>query len=355
MTRRAGEGPAVHAPGRSERDGTALPVRISALELTEVRLRLREPFQISSGTVEERRVLLLRLHHPDGPVGWSECVAAERPNYSPETVDTAWLMIRDFLGPAVLDRDFRHPGEVHDVLEAVACGHPMAKAAIEMGAWELAALLGRRSLSEVLGGTRDVVETGISIGIQSDPDQLVERARNASEQGYRKIKLKIKPGADVRYVQAVREALGPDASLMVDANAAYTLADADHLAELDGFGLLMIEQPLARDDLVRHAELQRRISTPICLDESIGSPDRAEDMLALGSGRIINIKPGRVGGFTNSLAIHDLCARAGIPVWCGGMLESGVGRAHNVALASLPNFLLPGAMVHSGSTMSRSQ
>ncbi|HEX6057993.1 MAG TPA: o-succinylbenzoate synthase, partial [Gemmatimonadaceae bacterium] len=183
---------------------------------------------------------------------------------------------------------------------------------------------------------------GISIGIQESPEALVARAGAAATQGYRKVKVKIRPGADVEYVRAVREALGPGVAVMADANSAYTLADADHLAELDAFSLTMIEQPLGDDDLVRHAELQRRLRTPICLDESITSLDRAEDMIALGSGRIVNIKPGRVGGFAPSIAIHDLAMRHGIPVWCGGMLESGVGRAHNVALASLRNFTLPG-------------
>jgi O-succinylbenzoate synthase len=198
------------------------------------------------------------------------------------------------------------------------------------------------SLAALLGGVRERIETGISLGIQPDPEALVAKARDAARSGYRKIKLKVKPGADVAFVSAVRDALGPDAPLMVDANNAYTVADFDHLAQLDAFDLVMIEQPLAWDDLVRHAELQKRIATPICLDESITSLERAEDMIRLSSGRIVNIKPGRVGGFGVSLAIHDLCRDHGIPVWCGGMLESGVGRAHNVALASLPNFSVPG-------------
>jgi O-succinylbenzoate synthase len=186
------------------------------------------------------------------------------------------------------------------------------------------------------------VATGISLGIQPTPDALVERARAARAAGYNKIKVKIAPGADVPFVRAVREALGPDVHLMADANSAYTLADTDHLAQLDDFDLIMLEQPLGQDDLVRHAALQRRMRTPLCLDESILDVQRAEDMIALGSGRIVNIKPGRVGGYTSSLAIHDLCTAHGVPVWCGGMLESGVGRAYNIALASLPNFTLPG-------------
>jgi O-succinylbenzoate synthase len=218
----------------------------------------------------------------------------------------------------------------------------MAKAAIEMGSWALAALRDGVPLATLLGGTRDRVPTGISIGIQASPEALVARATRALADGYGKIKVKIQPGADVDYVRAVREALGDGVHIMADANSAYTLADADHLAQLDALDLLMIEQPLGRDDLRRHAELQRRLRTPICLDESITDVERCEDMIALGAGRIVNIKPGRVGGFTESIAIHDLCRASGIPVWCGGMLESGIGRAYNVALASLPNFSLPG-------------
>jgi O-succinylbenzoate synthase len=228
------------------------------------------------------------------------------------------------------------------VLEENFRGHNMAKAAVEMAAWELAAQKEGISLSKKLGGTRDHIEVGISLGIQASPEALVEKARAALERGYRKVKIKIKPGSDIEYLRAVREAVGPEPHLMADANNAYTLADADRLAEWDELGLLMIEQPLAWDDLMRHAELQKRLKTPLCLDESITSVDRAEDMIALRSGRIVNIKAGRVGGFTQCLAIHDLCQKNGIPVWCGGMLESGVGRAHNVALASLPNFTLPG-------------
>jgi O-succinylbenzoate synthase len=218
----------------------------------------------------------------------------------------------------------------------------MAKAAVEMGIWGLEAERLGMSLSRLIGGTRDAVEVGISIGIQASPEALVERARAAWAEGYRKLKLKIKPGSDVPFVRAVREALGADAPLMADANNAYTLDDAAPLEALDELHLMMIEQPLAHDDLVRHAELQRRLRTPLCLDESITSLARVQDMLALGSGRIVNIKPGRVGGFAASIAIHDFCEANGIPVWCGGMLESGVGRAYNVALASLSNFVKPG-------------
>jgi O-succinylbenzoate synthase len=230
---------------------------------------------------------------------------------------------------------------VHPALEHNFRGHNMAKAAIEMGSWALCAQRDGTSLSRLLGGTRDGIETGISIGIQSSPAALVERAGRAIAEGYHKIKLKIEPGHDVDFVGAVRRAY-PDAPLMADANNAFTLLDTDRLQQLDAFNLIMIEQPLAFDDIIRHAQLQRVLKTPICLDESITSVEKAEDMISMGAGRIINIKPGRVGGFAQSRAIHDLCVDNGIPVWCGGMLESGVGRAYNVALASLPGFSIPG-------------
>jgi o-succinylbenzoate synthase len=315
---------------------------IARIDLREIRLALKEPFRISSGTITERRVCLLELHAADGTVGWSECVAGEQPNYSPETIDTAWHAIREWLAPRVLGVEFAEPGQVFAALDHHVRGHLMAKAAVEMGCWDVAARQRGLPLSRLLGGTRDRVATGISIGIQRSPEALVTRARDALALGYRKIKVKIAPGSDVAFVRAVREALGADLHLMADANSAYSLDDAERLRELDAFHLIMIEQPLDREDLLRHAKLQRMLTTPICLDESITGVDRAADMIELQAGRIINIKPGRVGGFAVSRGIHDLCQRHGVPVWCGGMFESGVGRGHNVALASLPNFTLPG-------------
>ena len=319
-----------------------MTLQIESIALREIRLPLREPFRISSGICTERRIPLLELTDASGAVAWSECVAGEEPNYSSETIDTAWLAIREWLSPRLLGKRIEGAGVVHDMLERDIAGHNMAKAALEMGCWALEAEQREIPLSRLLGGTRERVPTGISIGIQDSPGALVTRARRAVADGYRKIKVKIQPGADIEYVAAVRAALGSEVSLMADANSAYRPADADHLARLDAFGLLMIEQPLGRDDLVRHAELQKRLETPICLDESITDVDRCEDMITLGAGRIVNIKPGRVGGFTVAKRIHDICMGHGIPVWCGGMLESGIGRAHNVALASLPNFSLPG-------------
>ena len=328
-------------------------LRLERIRLREIKLPLKEPFRISSGVVSDRRICLLELTDADGTTGWSECVAGENPNYSYETIDTAWHAMREWFAPRVLGRSFDQPDAVFATFDQGLCGHNMARAAIEMGCWDVAARQQGLPLSKLLGGTRDRVATGISIGIQANPEALAQRARAAYEQGYRKIKVKIQPGADVDYVRAVRRELGPAVHLMADANSAYTLADAGHLEQLDAFNLIMIEQPLSRDDLVRHAELQRRLTTPICLDESITSVDRAEDMITLGAGKIINIKPGRVGGFAVSKAIHDVCQRNGIPVWCGGMLESGVGRAHNVALASLPNFTLPGDLSPSSRYWSR--
>lgn len=316
-------------------------IRVAEIALREIRLALREPFRISSGVISDRRILLLEWRDADGALAWSECVAFQEPIYSAETIDTAWMAVTRWLAPRVLGVSLA-PAAVHAILAQDIRGHAMAKAAVEMGCWGLEAVRAGVPLAQLLGGTRDRVVTGISLGIQATPDALVTRATDARRAGYRKIKVKIMPGKDVAYVSAVREALGAEISIMADANSAYQLSDAEHLAKLDAFHLIMIEQPLGEDDLVRHAALQRRLHTPICLDESITSIDRAEDMLTLGSGRIINIKPGRVGGFTASKAIHDLCARANVPVWCGGMLESGVGRAYNVALASLPNFTLPG-------------
>ena len=315
---------------------------LDRIVLHEIRLPLKEPFRISSGEIRERRVMLLELHDASGASAWSECVAGEAPNYSSETIDTAWIAITNWVSPRVLGKKFGHPGEVHEVLERDFRGHNMAKAAVEMGLWALAATMAGEPLARFIGGTRREIATGISLGIQKNPQALIDKARAALAEGYQKVKIKIGPGHDVEWIAAARDALGPEAHLMADANNAYTLDDIDRLIALDDFGLMMIEQPLPHDDIVRHAELQKRLRTPICLDESITSLDRAQDMVTLDSGRIVNIKPGRVGGYASAIAIHNFCQERRVPVWCGGMLESGVGRAYNVALASLPNFVLPG-------------
>ena len=317
-------------------------IQVKSISLREIRLPLKEPFRISSGLTTERRIALLELHDASGITAWSECVAGELPNYSAETIDTAWLAITEWLAPRVIGNPIESPGDAFPVLDEDIRGHLMAKAAIEMGIWGLEAERLGMPLSQLLGGTRSEIDVGISLGIQSSPDALAARVTKALGDGYRKVKIKIMPGSDIDYVRAARQAGGTEAPLMADANNAYSLDDADHLAQLDELDLMMIEQPLAHDDLVRHAELQRRLQTPLCLDESITSLDRARDMVTLGSGRIVNIKPGRVGGLASSIAIHNFCEANGIPVWCGGMLESGIGRAYNVALASLSNFVKPG-------------
>ena len=317
-------------------------IKLTKISLYELHLPLKEPFTISSGTQDVRRILLVEVEDHDGATGWGECVAPEFPNYSPETIDTSWIAINEWIGPRVIGKTFAGPEEIFPYLQQDIRGHLMAKAAVEMAAWGLTARKQNISLAKLLNGTRTTIDTGISLGIQKSPDVLVAKVKEAVDEGYRKIKIKIKPGADVEFIRHVRETLGPGVPLMVDANNAYTLDDVDVFKTMDGFGLIMIEQPLAWDDLRRHAELQKNIKTPICLDESITGVESVEDMIALKSGRIVNVKPGRVGGFTSSLAIHDLCIKHNIPVWCGGMLESGVGRAHNVALASLPNFTIPG-------------
>jgi o-succinylbenzoate synthase len=331
-------------------------VTVERITMREIRLPLMEPFRTSGGTIADRRILLLELRDGDGTVGWSECVAEALPTYSPDTVDTCWLAIAEWLGPRVLGRSLRGPEQADEVLAQGVRGHRMALAAVEMGIWgliatrcatPLATLLCRASGVAQEQGTRPrtVVETGIALGMAASPEVLAVQARDAVAAGYRRIKVKITPRRDVAYVSAVREALGPDVALSADANCSYAAeipAEIDALMALDGFALTMIEQPLGAGDLVRHAELQRRLSTPLCLDESITDLARARDMLALGSARIMNLKPGRVGGLREAIAIHDLCARAGIRVWCGGMLESGIGRAYNVALASLPGFTQPG-------------
>lgn len=316
-------------------------LELASITLREIRLPLREPFRISSGTMTERRIALLELTDASGASVWSECVADDTPNYTSETIDTAWLAISRWIAPRVLERKFDGAGDVFAVLEHDFRGHLMAKAAVEMGMWGLEATKLGVPLARLIGGTRQKIPVGISLGIQASPAQLVEKVRAALGEGYQKIKLKIMPGKDVEYVRAVRLAF-PSAPLMADANNAYTVDDADALVAMDGLGLMMFEQPLDWEDIVRHASLQKMLRTPICLDESITSLARAQDMVTLGAGRLINIKPGRVGGFAESLAIHDFCEVNSVPVWCGGMLESGIGRAYNVALASLSNFQKPG-------------
>jgi O-succinylbenzoate synthase len=314
-------------------------VRIDRLEIRLCRLPLVAFFETSFGRVHHREFLLVRLDG-DGHVGWGEGVAEATPYYSSETTDTAWHIITEFVAPRVLGRDFTHPREIFGALAAIR-GHQMAKAAVEMAAWDLYARTAGVPLSRVLGGTRPRIASGVSIGIQDSLDDLVTTVARELAAGYQRVKIKIKPGWDLDAVTRLRAEFG-DVPLMVDANAAYTVEDAAHLAALDGHRLMMIEQPLDYDDVMDHVTLQRALATPICLDESIHSVRAARDAIAAGACRIINIKPGRVGGHQESIRLHDLCAAHQIPVWHGGMLETGIGRAHNIHLASLPNFSLPG-------------
>ena len=318
---------------------SSVPLVLERIELRLLRLPLVRFFETSFGRVHDRAFIVVTVEQ-DGAIGYGECVADSNPYYSAETNVTAWHIIRDFVAPAVLGRSFSDPREIFEAMAAIR-GHNMAKAAVEMAAWDLWAKRQGVPLREVLGGPRTSIESGVSIGIQDTLDELVERVRIERADGYRRIKIKIKPGWDVDAVARLRGEF--DAiPLMVDANAAYSIRDAAHLASLDRFDLMMIEQPLEYDDIGDHARLQERIRTPICLDESLHSVRLAEDAIRRGACRIINIKPGRVGGHAQSIALHDLAAGHDIPVWHGGMLESGIGRAHNIHLSTLPNFSLPG-------------
>jgi O-succinylbenzoate synthase len=314
-------------------------VKIERLELALLQLPLVHFFETSFGRIYKKHFVLVTLR-ADGITAYGECVAEQDPYYSSETNETVWHVIGEFIAPRVVGVEFAHPRDVYPALAAIR-GHNMAKAAVEMAAWDLFAKQRGEPLSATLGGTRDRIASGVSIGIQDSLEQLAGKVRHELDAGYRRIKIKIKPGWDIDAVKMIRERFGA-IPLMVDANAAYTPADADHLAQLDPFALMMIEQPLEYDDIADHAALQRRLSTPICLDESIKTVHVAEEAIAAGACRIINIKPGRVGGFRESIRLHDLCAAHGIPVWHGGMLESGIGRAANVHLSTLANFTLPG-------------
>ena len=315
-------------------------MKIRRAVLRELPLQLKEYFEISSGGTQSRRIVLLTLE-ADGVEGWSECVAGETPGYSYETTETAWHVLSQWLLPALVGTEVED-GRCLNPAPWLR-GHPMARATVEMAGWDLEAKRRGVALAELLGGDPGgAVPVGVSIGIQKTNAALLQKVGQYLHEGYRKIKIKIKPDRDVEPLRSVRGRFA-DAPVMADANSAYRLPDdLERLRELDQFGLMMIEQPLGHEDLLDHAELQRRIHTPVCLDESVRSPEDARLALHLASGSIVNIKPGRVGGLAASVAIHDACRAAGWPVWCGGMLESGIGRAHNVALASLPGFTVPG-------------
>ncbi|HEX6489017.1 MAG TPA: o-succinylbenzoate synthase [Candidatus Dormibacteraeota bacterium] len=314
-------------------------MRLEAVELLRIRLPLKAPFRTSFGVEDERDILLLHAFTADGE-GWGECVAGSSPLYSSEYVDGAQEVLRRHLLPRLLDVELGGAESVAERLEPVV-GHRMAKAAIEMAVLDAELRSRGESFARHLGATRIAVDCGVSVGIQNSIPELLDVVSGYLDQGYKRIKLKIEPGWDVEPVRAVRERFG-DVLLQVDANTAYTLADSRHLAKLDAFDLLLIEQPLPEEQVLAHAALAAQLKTPICLDESIVSAQAAADAIALGACAIVNIKPGRVGGYLEARRIHDVCQAHGIPVWCGGMLESGLGRAGNLALAALPNFKLPG-------------
>lgn len=314
-------------------------MKIDRIELHQISLPLIAPFRTSFGTEVNHPCILVAVYS-EGLVGWAECVAANAPDYSYETIDTAWHVMRDFLIPPLLGLEVNTPSDVTTRFDWVR-GHPMTKAGLENAVWDLLAQAQGVPLAKLLGGVRDRDAVGVSIGIQPTIEGLLERVNSYLDQGYRRIKVKIEPGWELKPLEAIR-AQHPTIKLMADANSAFTLADAPLFREMDAFDLLMIEQPLHYDDIADHAKLQAQLKTPICLDESIPSPNHARWAIELKACRVINMKVGRVGGLSNALAIHNMCAEAGIPLWCGGMLETGVGRATNLHLASLPNFLLPG-------------
>ena len=314
-------------------------MRVESITLRKLKMRLKAPFETSFGITHDRTVLLVELL-ADGITGWSEVTASEGPSFNSETVDTAWLIIRGFLMPLILGKDIGSASETPRVFAAIR-GHEMARAGIENALWDVEAQQKNLSLAQLLGGTQSEIKCGVSLGLQATPEVLLEKVAVELRAGYQRIKLKIKPGKDLDFVCAVRK-LNPNILLSVDANSAYTLADSDHLKRFDEFGLLMMEQPLWWDDIANHAKLQRHLQTPICLDESIRHVRDAETALDLDAARIINIKLGRVGGHTSAREIQALCLARGIPAWCGGMLECGIGRAHNIAVSSLPGYTLPG-------------
>jgi o-succinylbenzoate synthase len=314
-------------------------MRVKKITLREIHLKLLEPFQTSFHTSQQRRIVLIETN-VDGASGWGEATVGEDPFYSYETVETAWHVIRDFIWPMLRDRELESASEVWDALGRIR-GHNMAKGGVETALWDAEARLKGVPLAKLLGGAREEIPCGVSIGIQPSIDALIAKVERELAAGYQRIKVKIKRGYEVEPVRTLRERF-PRIRLMADANSDYRLSDAPLLKRLDAFHLMMIEQPLGWDDFYSHAALQRQLETPICLDECIHEIDHARAAIELGACRIINIKLGRVGGHMAAKRLHDLCQSKSIPVWCGGMLESGIGRAHNIAMSSLPNFSLPG-------------
>jgi O-succinylbenzoate synthase len=314
-------------------------LNIDAIHLREINMPLAHPFETSFGLTTNRRILLVEVEC-DGLTGWGECVAGEHPYFSDEMIDTAWIISETELAPRLLDADVERGGSCPRIFGQVR-GHRMAKAALENAVWDLEAQVKQVSLAELLGGTREVIACGVSIGLQPSIEHLLDKVALELDAGYQRIKLKCKPGMDTALFEAVRKRW-PEITLSCDANSAYRMRDLDHIVSWDQYNLLMIEQPLWYDDFYFHSMLQKRLQTDICLDESIRNRRDALSAIDMESCRIINIKVGRVGGFSEAIAVHNAAAERGIPVWCGGMLETGIGRSHNIALSSLDNFSLPG-------------
>jgi len=315
-------------------------MKLNSITLRAMKMRMRYPFTTSVGTEWDKFFILVEARNNSGLSGWGESVASHEPYYNEETVSTNWSIMKEFLIPLIFEKEITHPEEIGSVFRHIRRNY-MAKSAIDGALWDLYAREQGITLSRLLGGSSEEIEVGISIGIQETAEKMVTEVEKFWGEGYRRIKVKIEPGKDLAVVEAIRKRF-PQIPLMVDANSAYSLKDLDHLSQLDRFNLMMIEQPLAHDDIIDHKVLQQRIKTPICLDESIHSLEDARKAIQLGSCKIINIKIGRVGGLGEAKAIHDLCREKGIPVWCGGMCESGIGRAHNIAITTLPGFTLPG-------------
>jgi O-succinylbenzoate synthase len=314
-------------------------MKIERIDLREIHMRLRAPFETSFGTMQNRRILLLQVH-ADGISGWGEGTATETPVYISETIDTTWLVLREFLIPRVLGKQIDGAADVPELLKPIR-GNEMAKAVLETAIWHLESVARGLPLHRILGGTLPEIPCGVSLGIQTSIDRLLTMVENEVAAGYQRIKLKIKPGKDIAVVREVRRRF-PHIRLSVDANSAYSLSDVDHLRRFDEFQLLMMEQPLEWDDIYRHSRLQALIATPICLDESIHNRQHARAAVEMGACRVVNIKLGRVGGHAEASRIQADCSLSGIPVWCGGMIESGVGRAHNIAMSTQPGFVWPG-------------
>ncbi len=318
----------------------AAVMEIKSIVLRQVKMDLLHPFTTSVGTEYDKNFILVEIISETGLSGWGESVSIIEPIYNEETVQTNWHIMSDFLIPTLMKASIKHPDDVSELFRPIRRNFN-AKAALECAVWDLYAKEQNMSLARALGGVKEKIEVGVSVGIKSSVDELMHQVHGYVNDGYKRMKVKIKPEWDVEIVKAIRREF-PSIPLMADANCAYTLADIEHLKQLDEFNLTMIEQPLASDDIIDHAKLQKEIQTPICLDESIHTVEDARKAIELGSCKIINLKIGRVGGLTETKKIHDLCESNGIPVWCGGMLEAGIGRAHNIAITSLANFTLPG-------------